>query len=454
MNSHLAAAVTLAVTMSASCAPRTSSRPEPIEAAGIWEGTARTGEVSLPLTVTIDRRTAGWAGTVDVPSLYALEYPLTDLRVTATTVAFSLPGNLPSATFEGVLEQGRLQGRFTSLAGPDTLRGTFELWRRPGGTLQYVTESVRFGNGDLDLAGTILRPSTNGSHPAIVLVHGSGPQTRDSYLRWFADQFARAGFVALIYDKRGTGESGGERWPQTVGSFDDLADDAVAGARFLADRPYVEADRIGIWGLSQGAWIGPLAAARAPTLFRFVIMVAGGGVSPAEQELYDDEARLRDLGFERAEIEEALAYLRLADQYVRTGSDADWSRFASARGDVRDEAWYSHLDRFPQILPREAPAWSGLRADLDYDPAPVLATVQVPALLILGVEDRLTPALATAERARRALENGGNRDVTVRLLPGADHALLTKPDGLGSWLAERPAANWVADMIAWALERK
>lgn len=85
-------------------------------------------------------------------------------------------------------------------------------------------------------------------------MHGSGPQTRESYLRWFADTFARAGFVTLIYDKRGTGDSEGERWPQTSGTFVDLADDAAAGVRVLRGQAGVDANRIGLWGLSQGAW--------------------------------------------------------------------------------------------------------------------------------------------------------------------------------------------------------
>jgi len=255
--------------------------------------------------------------------------------------------------------------------------------------------------------------------------------------------------VTLIYDKRGTGESDGERWPQTSGTFADLAADASAGVRFLRDQLGVDAIRIGLWGLSQGAWIAPLAAARVPGLVRFLIILSGGGVNPAEQELYDDEVKLRDLGFDESAITDALAYLRLADQYVRTQSDEDWRRFALARDEVRGKPWYPHLDRFPQILPREAPVWRGLRADLDYDPALTLSRVRVPVLLILGEHDRLTPARETEIRVRRALESGGDASLTVRLLRGADHALMVKPTPQTPWVAERPADNWVAEMIDW-----
>lgn len=444
------ASLALAAALLSSCVGRTASYPSPADAAGAWEGEARIGEAILPVTVALERSDGGWRGAADVPSQYALRYPLADVRIDGTTVAFKLSDLLPRGSFEGEREGGRIRGRFTSLIATDTLEGTFELWRRPAVSAPYSAESVRFRNGELELAGTIFRPPAPDPLPAIVFVHGSGPQTRNSYIRWFADQFARAGFVTLIYDKRGTGESSGDPWPRTAGSFADLADDAVAAVRFLRNQPGVNGARIGIWGLSQGAWIAPLAATRSSGLVRFLVLVSGGGVSPAEQELYDDEIKLRDLGFDEASIDAALAYLRLADQYVRTGRDEDWNRFAQARDGARQKPWYPHLDRFPQILPRGAPLWVGLRTDLDYDPATVLGGVHNPVLLILGEEDRLTPARETAIRVRRALASAGNHDVTIHVLPGADHALLVKPGPHAPWLADRPAANWVAEMVDWA----
>ena len=40
-------------------------------------------------------------------------------------------------------------------------------------------EDVRFSNRDIQLAGTLIAPSTGGKHPAIVLVHGSGAENRE-----------------------------------------------------------------------------------------------------------------------------------------------------------------------------------------------------------------------------------------------------------------------------------
>ena len=424
--------------------------PPPPDPAGWWEGTLVANGVRLPLTLELRREPAGgWHGTLDMPTQYVLDDSVAHLQVDSLGFRCELPDALPPGRLEGaVLDRGRMRGTYTATFAPDTLRGTFELWRRPEPSRPYRTEEVRFPGGAYELAGSVYTPLSPGPHPAIVFVHGSGPQSRESYIRWFADAFARRGFVTLIYDKRGTGASGGPRWPDTPGGFADLAEDAARAVAIVGRRPDVDSMRLGIWGLSQGAWIAPLAGARGARI-AFAMLLSGGGVTPAEQELYDDEINLRDLGFAPDQVAAAIRYLRLADDYVRSQADADWQRFAAARDTARTRPWYRHLDRFPQILPREAPLWQDLRTDLDYDPTPALRALRGPTLLILGEEDRSTPARRTAERVRAVFPAAGNPRLTMRLVPGADHALQVPHDAV-PWLAARPYPGWVAAMLDWA----
>jgi pimeloyl-ACP methyl ester carboxylesterase len=86
-------------------------------------------------------------------------------------------------------------------------------------------EDITFASGDLTLAGTIFIPAGTGPHPGIVFLHGSGAEGRWAS-NFLAAAFARRGFAALAFDKRGVGKSGGD-W-QGAG-FDDLAADAAAG---------------------------------------------------------------------------------------------------------------------------------------------------------------------------------------------------------------------------------
>ena len=83
--------------------------------------------------------------------------------------------------------------------------------------------------------------------------------------------FARKGVAALIYDKRGCGASTGD-W--TRAGLSDLAEDALACVQFLRSRPDINPTQVGLWGLSQGASIIPIAAGRSPEV-AFVIAVGG-----------------------------------------------------------------------------------------------------------------------------------------------------------------------------------
>jgi alpha-beta hydrolase superfamily lysophospholipase len=121
-----------------------------------------------------------------------------------------------------------------------------------------------------------------------VFVQGSGPARHDSC--WFlAERFARAGVAALIYDKRGAGESTGD---YRTSSFDDLAADALAGVEMLRDRRDIYRREIGLHGTSQGGWVAPLAASRSKSV-SFPILVSAPAETPAQTEIHSVEANLR-----------------------------------------------------------------------------------------------------------------------------------------------------------------
>ncbi|MGH9908127.1 MAG: alpha/beta hydrolase, partial [Pyrinomonadaceae bacterium] len=139
--------------------------------------------------------------------------------------------------------------------------------RKPGAFATRIPirqEEVTFKNGDVTLAGTLVVPESKAKRRrAIVFTHGGGPAVREVY--WGGYLFAGRGFVVLSYDKRGVGKSTGN-WRQA--SFEDLADDAVAAAKFLQARTDIDRKATGFWGLSQGGWIvrWPLHAFPTPPL--------------------------------------------------------------------------------------------------------------------------------------------------------------------------------------------
>ena len=313
--------------------------------------------------------------------------------------------------------------------------------------LQFTDEEVSFKNGDVTLAGTLRIPSIKGQRPAIVFIHGSGPQDRD--FGTLTGLFARRGIAVLSYDKRGVGASTGD-FRQVP--FYELAGDALAGVRFLKTRKEIDPDKIGVWGVSQGGWLGPLAASESADI-AFVISVSGPGVSPKEQMLFYRGNQLRDSGLSDQAVEEATELRRRMWDYFSTGEGQQVVRDEFER--AKKKPWFSELTS--QGFPRTVPNAAGMseselrwyRQEMNYDPVAVLEKVSVPVLEIFGEEDELVPVEKSVEIMRQAFERSGNKDVTFKIFPGADHGIT-----VFSRRGERQfAPGYVEAMIGWLEKR-
>ncbi|MER6512580.1 prolyl oligopeptidase family serine peptidase [Nonomuraea sp. NPDC001636] len=192
--------------------------------------------------------------------------------------------------------------------------------------------------------------------------------------------FARQGLTVLIYDKRSVNYSLFHR------SYAQLADDALGAVATLRKEPGVDPGKVGIWGLSEGGWVAPLAASKSEDI-AFVVVVGANALQPLRQQTWAVAAGLRKAGVGGSLVEHAEPKL------YRVIADGDM---------------------FPEPY---------------YDPEPVLAAVRQPVLAIWGVHDLLTPPRETPPIFRAALEKGGNRRYTFRFFEKADHAAHVTPDG-------------------------
>jgi dipeptidyl aminopeptidase/acylaminoacyl peptidase len=122
-------------------------------------------------------------------------------------------------------------------------------------------------------------------HPAIVWVHGDGItqnfdgwHTRRDYAVYYSlhQYLAQRGYVVLAVDYRGSIGYGRE-WRQ--GHYRDLGgkdyEDIAAGVDYLRTLGFVDAARVGIWGLSYGGFMALQGLTVTPELFRCGIDVAG-----------------------------------------------------------------------------------------------------------------------------------------------------------------------------------
>lgn len=288
-------------------------------------------------------------------------------------------------------------------------------------------EEVTFKNGDVTLAGTLLIPAAKekgGKRPALVFTHGGGPQLRE--VMWgLGYLYAARGFIVLSYDKRGVGKSTGN-WREA--SFEDLADDAVAAAKFLQSRTDIAPKQIGFWGLSQGGWIAPLAAFRFPDA-AFAIALSGGGLSPAETELFDTEYELTKAGYTANEVNDALTFQRLKNEIIASPSSNDkWHEYARARAIAKDKKWFRHqgIDVYGAEK-RDDGFWTFMRRFYAYDPAPTLGASKAPLLAIFGELDTPEGIKANVRAIRQILDQAGRRDYTVKVYPNGSHNLMEVP---------------------------
>jgi uncharacterized protein len=313
-------------------------------------------------------------------------------------------------------------------------------------------EAVHFASGNVTLAGTLVLPGGSERHPAVVLFHGSGPQERDMFTaRWFAEQ----GIAALAYDKRGVGESTGNF---RAVPFMELCDDGLAGIEYLKSRKEIDAKRIGVWGLSQGGWLGPLAASRSSDV-AFVIAVSGPGVSPGEQMIVYYANELRAQGVPENDVREVSAVRRDIWNYMSNGNG--YEKVKKELEQSRTKPWYAQAkaqedDSFgPLPTPAELnkqPAHSTqwFKQEAVYDPVPALRALRVPALFLFGDKDQLIPVEESVTIIRRVLAEDGHHDFTIREFPNDDHGMhLTTEETSGEMDPEylKTMRGWLATHV-------
>ena len=195
-----------------------------------------------------------------------------------------------------------------------------------------------------------------------------------------AERFARAGIAALIYDKRGVGQSTGD-WQKA--GFEDLATDALAGIHFLQTLPEINRDKIGIFGHSQGGMLAPLVAARTP--LAFVIGSAAGGIDPAQIEEYSIANSIGLAKLAQQDAADALSFVHaIVDIGYRGKPRAELDVIATR---FKGRPWYFDPP------PPENYIWAFMRSIELIRPEAARKHVKAPVLLLFGTQDERVPPI-------------------------------------------------------------
>ncbi len=413
----------------------------------VWQGALDAGGIKLHIVIHIVKATDGkYSGTLDSPNQGAKGIPLTVTTYDKESLKFAVP--LIGGSFEGKLsKEGReLAGTWSQGGGelPLTLTkgGKVVEVRRPQtpqAPFPYDAEDVTFDSRpDVKLAGTLTLPrGRTGKVPTVLLISGSGPNTRNEPILnhqvflVLADYLTRRGFAVLRYDKRGTGKSTGSYAAATTADF---ADDAEAGVAYLKTRTEVDGKKIGLIGHSEGGVIAPLVASRNKSV-AFIVLMAGTGLN-GEQILYRQSALIAKAG---GGTDEAIAANRKAQEKMFAVSKEvkDPAAAKQRMKEIVDALWAGLTEEQRTAFKSEAPLYAQgeavltpwMRFFLTYDPVPALQKVTCPVLALNGSKDLQVPPKEDLSAIEGALKAGGNKDYAIKELPNLNHLFQNSTTG-------------------------
>jgi dienelactone hydrolase len=275
-------------------------------------------------------------------------------------------------------------------------------------TNRFSEVEARFGAPGWELPGTLTLPKGEGQFPAVILVHGSGPNDRDETIgpnkpfRDLAWGLASRGIAVLRYDKRTKVHAqkfvaeAGRLKPITV--REETMEDAGFALAWLRERREVDAKRIFLLGHSLGGMLAPRIASDHPG-FAGLILLAGA---------------TRPL--ERVTVEQ-IKYIAKTDGTV---SEQEQQQIESTRKQVERITALTRQDATSTeaILGAPAAYWLDLHA---YDAPATAAKLRLPMLILQGDRDYQVTEKDLAGW-RSAL--GPRKDVTFKTYPKLYHLFI------------------------------
>ena len=413
---------------------------------GTWSGTLEAGDQKLRIIVTITKSDAGaYAGKFESLDQGAT-VPFDTVTVNGDSVVMEVKA--ASIMYEGTLNKERteLTGKFNqggqafplnftrveqAVAPPPkptpapTPKPDYSAPADAPYTAEDVSVTTPMGH---TLAGTLTLPKgASKSKPvgAIVTITGSGPEDRDENIglpgflpfRQIADALGRNGIAVLRMDDRGTGASGGTHKGATSADF---AEDIRAGLAYLRTRPEIRADRLGVLGHSEGAIIAPMVAEKESTL-RAIVLLAG----------------IAEPG-------------RSALQFQMKNGIEHNPKLTPAQRE-------SQIAEIPAKIDAMAAADPWMKFFFTYDPAATMRHVKTPVLILTGSRDQQAVPEQNP-KIEAAFKEGGNKDVTARILPDFNHLFVHDTDGFPGNYAKLPApimmSSDVVEMVTdWLVRR-
>ena len=423
---------------------------------GAWEGELDFGPVKHRLIFHISRGADdGYVSTMDSPgeNVKGLKVYKTSFDKGVLTLEIKRSGNFykGKASDNGL----RFEGKMKTSRGymPLTLKPvSSDVMMRPQDPAEpfpYVQEEVVFENAKagVRLAGTLTKPGGVGKFPAVVLISGSGPHDRNSEMMGhrpflvLADYLTRKGIAVLRFDDRGIGSSTGDFSKATT---EDFVGDVLAAVEYLKGHGWVDAEKIGLVGHSEGSTVAAIAAGRSNDV-AYIVMMAGIGVGGDETLIEQTIASAKAAGVGGYMIEGNITLQRKIFSILKTGAGAQerqkqlretYMGRVKAMGSLSGEQLKGAKAQIDEQIKQVTSPW--FLYFVNYNPKPDLMKVTCPVLVLYGEKDLQVPPGVHEAPVREAFEAGGNRKYKIKVLKGLNHLFQTAQTGLNSEYSKIP----------------
>ena len=266
-------------------------------------------------------------------------------------------------------------------------------------------EAVIIPSTGFNLGATMTRPANAAAKtPAVVLVGGADSDDRDGtlfnvpILANLAGAVSQAGFLAVRYDKRGSGQSGGRRESATIS---DLSDDLRSVVRWLSKRKDVDDKRIVVLGHGEGAWVALLAASRDKGIAG-VVSIDAPSTTGAQLALEQQQHALDRLKATPAERAEKVELQKKVQDAVLTGKG--WEGVPPELRKQADTPWTQSV--------------------LSFNPARVIEDVRQPMLFVHADLDRQIPVSHVDRLVEVARSESKSKSVEAVTVRGVNHLLV------------------------------
>jgi dipeptidyl aminopeptidase/acylaminoacyl peptidase len=317
------------------------------------------------------------------------------------------------------------------LAGCGTGAAKEPLEIRSFGEQEAYVEEIQFQSGDFQVVGDLRMPTEGGSHPAIIMVHGSGIASRNGAVPFspMIEIFLRNGYAVFSWDKPGSGVSIGEF--EEGKTITQRAEILADGIDVLVNHPQIDENRIGLWGISQAGWVMPKALDLTDYV-AFMIVVSGGGEDSIEQMAFQIARQVLATGASEEDVAQV-------EQYGAIALKASiYSEYAAAMEILIEiEALHEVMDL---DLATEGD-WQPWPRDIDafFDPMEIIQRTTIPMLIFFGAQDVNIDPVQGAEAYEAALTAAGNPNYQIVVLPDSAHVftnVASYQDIMEEWLQD------------------